>query len=76
MCSGGSQPAPVTPAPAPPPAEQPPDETEIGAARKAGEDSTFKGKQLGDFTRVDRTATGGVAGGAGAVTPTRSGLEM
>ena len=76
MCSGGSQPTPVTPAPAPPPAEAPPDETEIGAARKAGEDATFGGKDLGDFTRIDRSATGGVRGGAGATTPTKSGLEM
>lgn len=51
-------------------------ETEIGAARKASEDATFKGKQLGDFTRVDRSAEGGVRGGAGPTDPTKSGITM
>jgi hypothetical protein len=76
MCSGGSQPAPVTPAPAPPPAEPAPEETEIGKLRRDQEQATFGGKQLGDLTRVDRSATGGVRGGSGSRNPTGSGLEM
>lgn len=76
MCSGGSQPAPVTPAPAPPPAEKPPNETEIGSARMAGEERSFGKGGAQSFTRIDRSATGGVGGGSGAVTPLKSGLEM
>ena len=65
MCaSGGGAPAPVTPAPAPAPAAPAPDETAVGQARKnenVSEYGTIRGPNL----RVDRSTSGGVAGGSG-----------
>lgn len=61
----------TTAAAAPPPAEAPPEAAAIGDVRKQEEKDSF-GKD-GLQTRIDRTATGGVRGGAGATDPSRDG---
>lgn len=76
MCSGGGSPPPVTPAPAPAPAEPPPEDTEIGNARKAQAQDAFPGKKPGEYTRVDRSIAGGTRGGSGNRNPRGSGITM